>query len=90
MKKRERLEIIRDILSAINEKGPEALPTHILYKSNLSSQMLKEYLSELQQKSFIAEIRDKRGKVRYSLTQRGFDFLKDYEVVQRFIDSYGL
>jgi len=46
-RKRERIVIIYDILKVIQEKGGKAIPTHILYKSNLSSQMLKEYLADL-------------------------------------------
>ena len=55
-KKRNRLEIIRDILNVIKEKSGRIKPTHILYKSNLSHQMMKEYLEELMEKQFIKEL----------------------------------
>ena len=43
-KKRDRLQVIYDILKAISLKNGQIKPTHILYKSNLSHQMMEEYL----------------------------------------------
>ncbi|MGM5484949.1 MAG: winged helix-turn-helix domain-containing protein [Nanobdellota archaeon] len=88
MKKREKIEIIYDILKVIQDKGGKAMPTHILYKSNLSSQMLKHYLSELIDKKFIEEIKDK--KKYYSLKEKGHNYIKDYDLIKEFMDSYDL
>jgi predicted transcriptional regulator len=90
VKKRERLEIIHDILFVVRARQPNVKPTHILYKSNLSHQMLTEYLDELIAKGFIKEKTGKSGSKTYELTDRGFNFLKDYEVIKSFMDSYGL
>ncbi|MFH1591127.1 MAG: winged helix-turn-helix domain-containing protein [archaeon] len=89
-KKRDRLEIIRDILLAVREKRGKVRPTHILYKSNLSHQSLTEYLRELLLKEFLIETEDVKGKKTYDLTDKGFKFLEEYSVIQGFIDSYGL
>jgi len=89
IRKRERLEIIHDILVAIKDKK-ETKPTHVLYKSNLSHQMLTEYINDLIKKEFIEEKLSKDGKKTYSLKQRGFDYLKDYESIKSFMESYGL
>ncbi|MBR9693371.1 hypothetical protein GOV07_05625 [Candidatus Woesearchaeota archaeon] len=89
MRKRERSEIIHDVLSAINAKG-EAKPTHILYKSNLSTKMLNEYLGILIGKGFISEKTDKKGKKLYRLEEQGFNYLKDFSVIKSFMESYGL
>ncbi len=89
MKKRDRLEIIYDILHAIREKK-DVKPTHILYKSNLSHQMLTEYMQELIAKGFIVENTDKHGKRTYSLTDKAYNYLKDYGMIRSFVDSYGL
>ena len=89
MKKRSRLEIIHDILYVIREKKDRIKPTHILYKSNLSHQMLKEYLAELIKKHFIVE-KDKKGNKTYELTDKGLNFLRDYKLIKDFVDSYGL
>lgn len=88
-RKRESLEIIHDILKAIQEKGDYVKPTHILYKSNLSHQMLTDYLKDLIKKGFIIEEPVEKGK-KYSLTTKGYNYLKDYSVINSFIESYGL
>lgn len=90
VRKRERLEIIKDILVTIRDKNNNARPTHILYKSNLSSEMLKQYLSELIKNKFIEEIKDKKNTKRYSLLDKGFNYIKDYSVIKKFMESYGL
>ncbi len=89
-RKREHLEIIKDVLLAIQEKGSSVRPTHILYKSNLSSEMLKQYLKELLDNEFIVEERDKKNNKMYSLLPKGFNYLKDYAVIKGFMESYGL
>ncbi|MBW2971142.1 hypothetical protein KY320_03205 [Candidatus Woesearchaeota archaeon] len=89
-RKRDRLEIIHDILEAIREKRGNIKPTHILYKSNLSHQMLSDYLEELIKKKFIVEHVDKRRKRSYELTDKGYKYLEDYRVIRGFVDSYGL
>jgi predicted transcriptional regulator len=89
-RKRDRLEIIHDILHVIQQKGSGIKPTHILYKSNLSHQMLTEYLGELIKKEFIEEVTDKKKKKFYTLTDKGFNYLSEYKVIRDFADSYGL
>ena len=88
-KKRDRLQIIHDILKAIHDKNNRIRPTHILYKSNLSHQMMEEYLKELIMKDFVIANNDKTGKT-YSLTQKGFDYLNKYKMIAEFTDSFGL
>jgi predicted transcriptional regulator len=88
-KKRERLEIIHDILHVIRARR-NVKPTHILYKSNLSHPMLTEYLEELIEKGFINEKDAGKGKRTYELTDKGYNFLKDYGIIRAFVDSYGL
>lgn len=89
-RKRERLEIIRDLLLAIRTKGEKVRPTHILYKSNLSSGMLKQYIGDLLENEFIIEERDKKDHKIYSLLPKGYEYLKDYSVIKNFMESYGL
>ncbi len=88
-RKRDRLQVIYDILKAIREKDGKIRPTHILYKSNLSPQMLDDYLKELILKKFIMERKNAGGKT-YSLTEKGFEYLQKYRLVVEFVDSFGL
>jgi len=88
--KRERLEIIHDILKALQNKGGTLKPTHILYKSNLSHQMLTEYLTDLIEKGFITEEEDKKENKFYTITEKGLHFLTDFKVIKNFMESYGL
>ena len=87
--KRDRLQVIHDILKAISDKNSKIKPTHILYKANLSHQMLEEYLAELLEKGFILVHADGKNRT-YSLTQKGFDYLNKYKFIIDFTESFGL
>lgn len=89
MKKRNKLEIIRDILQVIRNRSGKIKPTHILYKSNLSHQMMEEYLSELISKDFIKELKAPKGKT-YSITEKGINYLNQYSLIMDFTESFGL
>ncbi|MFT4303317.1 MAG: DUF4364 family protein [Candidatus Woesearchaeota archaeon] len=89
MRKRNRLEIIYDILKAISNKNGTIKPTHILYKSNLSHKMMNEYLDELITNGFITESNTPNGKT-YSITPQGFEYLNKYKMIIEFTDSFGL
>ena len=89
-KKRGRLQIIHDILSAIRNKGGTIKPTHLLYKSNLSHQMMNEYIKELKSKDFITEHEGKKGSKTFSLSKKGYEYLAEYRTVIRFIENFGL
>ncbi|MEK6926968.1 MAG: DUF4364 family protein [Nanoarchaeota archaeon] len=88
-KKRNRLEIIRDILEVIKNKSGKIRPTHILYKSNLSYGMMEEYMNELMEKQFII-ISTHNGNKTYSITEKGINYLSQYKMISQFTDSFGL
>lgn len=88
-KKRNRLEIIRDILEVIRNRNGKIKPTHILYKSNLSYVMMEEYLNELIEKGFIEEINEKNQKS-YRITEKGLSYLEKYNMISDFTNSFGL
>ena len=88
-KKRERLEVIKDILVSIKNTR-QIKPTRLLYSSNLSPQMFKEYINELITKGFIKLDIDKDEKKSFSLTKKGYDFLQEYRVIESFVDNFGL
>ncbi len=88
-KKRTRLEVIRDILEVIRARSGKIKPTHVLYKSNLSHQMMDEYLRELIDKGFIQEARLGKGKT-YVITNKGLTYLQKYRSIVEFTESFGL
>ena len=88
-KKRERMEVIRDILLAVRESR-EIKPTRLLYASNLSHQMFKEYVDELIKKGFLSLKSDEDDRKTIFLTKKGNDFLEEYKVIERFIGNFGL
>ena len=88
-KKLTKLEIIKDMLEVIRGKNGRIKPTHILYKSNLSYQMMDDYLAELKEKGFVVEGKMGKGKT-YSLTEKGFQFLEKYSLIADFTSSFGL
>jgi len=88
-KKRERLEVIRDILMAIRENR-NIKPTRLLYASNLSPQMFKGYINELISKGFIRIDIDKKEKKTFSLTVKGNEFLEEYRIIENFVENFGL
>ncbi len=88
-KKRERLEVIRDILKSIMANR-QIKPTRLLYASNLSPQMFKEYINELISKGFIKLDIDKKEKKTFSLTPKGQEFLQEYKVIENLIENFGL
>jgi len=89
-KKRSRLEVIFDILSVINSSHNSIKPTPLLRKSNLSSGGFSTYYNELIAKGFIKEIRDNKGKVYLTLTDKGFKYLEKYRLISGFIDEFEL
>ena len=88
-KKRERLDVIKDILQTIRQNR-EIKPTRLLYASNLSPQMFKEYINELISKNFIKLDIDANDKKTFSLTKKGQDFLQEYKMIENFIENFGL
>jgi predicted transcriptional regulator len=87
--KRSKLDIVYDMLKAIEEKGGKIIPTHLLYKSNLSHQRMKLYLDELKQKNLVIETTHK-DKTFFELTDAGRKFIQDYRKMKEFTQAFGL
>ena len=88
-KKRERLQIIEDILFSIQGKNGEIKPTHLMYKSNLSHTQMKSYLEELVEKNFVQKI-NKKSYEYIIITDRGIEFLNKLREMKEFDKSFGL
>ena len=62
MKKRTRLEVIKDILEILRGK-PGVRITHLIYKSNLSNNSIKPYISELIEKGLVVMENNDKNKI---------------------------
>ena len=89
-KKRERLEVIFDILKTINDHYNSIKLTPLLRGSNLSSTSFYEYYSELVSKGFVKEIADDKGRKYITLTDKGFKYLEKYKLILGFIGEFEL
>ncbi|MCI0559073.1 MAG: winged helix-turn-helix domain-containing protein [Nitrososphaera sp.] len=79
------MEIYNDILSAIERELPngEAKPTKVQSLSNLAYDKLVRYLNELEDKKMIT-------KAPLTITERGRDFLQDYDRIRDFVNAMGV
>lgn len=90
MTKRDRLRVVYDILDTVMKHRNSIKSTPLLRQSNLSQKRFKEYINELLEKGFIKEIKDNGGKIYFTLTSKGFDYLSNYKTITNFIESFGL
>ena len=89
--RRNRLDIIFDILKAIQNKRGSIKPTHLLYKSNLSHDGMKRYIAELKESKMIGEEEEpKTKKKKFIITDKGCKFIEEYMKVKEFTDSFGI
>ena len=89
MTKRNRIDIIQDILSLLNT-NKKLKPTHLMYKSNLSHPQMKSYLNKLKKREFISEIIGKKNHKSLIITKRGLKFLEKIKEMKEFEDTFGL
>lgn len=88
MTRRDRLDVIMDILRTIQSNGNAAKPTHIMYRANLSHTLLKNYLEELTEKGLIEEKNIlKRNYI--EMTNKGIKFLSELRKMKNFVESFG-
>ena len=80
------MDIIYAILMAVRRSNPAALPTHIMYKSNLSYQLLKSYLEFLLVNGLIRS-KTIHGKQLYNMTDKGQQFIGTYERMRSILES---
>jgi predicted transcriptional regulator len=79
------MEIYNDILSAINLEltNGEAKPTRVQSLSNLAYDKLVRYLNELEGKKMIMQDP-------LQITEKGQDFLQDYDRIKGFVLDMGV
>ena len=89
MAKRNKLEIMKDIMEIIAGHKNSIKPTPLLRQSNMSSTRFKDYFEEMVGKGFVREVNEGDGK-RIVLTNKGYKFLEKYKTIISFIDEFEL
>jgi len=89
-KKRDRLEIIYTILHLVRQHDNSIKATPLLRFTNISSQSFSEYYRELEEKGFLREEFNKKGRKYVCLTDKGFKFLEKYRLIKAFIKEFEL
>lgn len=87
--KRNKIEIIYDILNSIKDKNNKIKITHILYKANLSHTKLKEYLTDLLDKELIEEFIEKKQKY-FRLTEKGQEYIQKLKQMKTFMKTFDI
>jgi len=88
-KKRNRLDIVIDMLVSVQEKGGRIKPTHLMYKSNLSHKQLKLYLEDLISKEFV-NTHNSNNHEYILITDKGRAFLIKLREIKEFENTFGL
>ncbi|MCR4327072.1 MAG: hypothetical protein NUV46_00645 [Nanoarchaeota archaeon] len=90
MAKRDKLEIINDVLRIIKENHGHIKMTPLLRKSNLSSRRFADYKSELLERELIKDINDKKRGREILITEKGMEFLEKYRAIVNFVSEFDL
>ena len=88
-RKRERSDIVLDMLLSIQGRGGRIKPTHLMYKANLAHQQMKAYLEELVEKDFVRKVREKDYEY-IIITDTGLKFVEKIAQMKEFERTFGL
>jgi predicted transcriptional regulator len=88
--RRSRFEIYIDILNEV--KAGATKPTQIMYRANLSWKPLQNILKSLLNQGLLCElddeIKDRRTKVKYELTQKGENVVRYYSKAKSLVEIH--
>ena len=88
-RKRDKLEIIEDLLLIIQKYQNKIKPTPLMRYANLSSASFQEYVNELLDKELIEVVIYSKRK-HYALTQKGVEFIQQYQKLKGLIAEFNL
>jgi predicted transcriptional regulator len=87
-KNRSGLEILASIISAA---VGGARKTHVMYRANLSHSQLQRYLAFLESRGLVRAVESLAANAPlYEATERGMQFLRDYEKLGRYLNGTDL
>lgn len=89
MARRNRSEIIHDMLDSLSKNRGRLKPTRLLYKANLSHAQMKDYVEELERKNLIRLVQEKKAQY-YEITDEGYKFLHELNRILEMSDALGL
>ena len=89
MARRSKSDIIMDMLIAIQMAGGDIKPTHLLYKSNLSYNKMREYLAELEESSLI-NIKEFDERKKIYIRDKGHFYVSELRKARKLAESVGL
>ena len=87
--KRNKLEIIKDILKIIKNNHDSIRITPLIRKSNLSSKRFYEYLKEMIEKELIRETNNQKTK-EIKITEKGKKYIERFNIIINFIEEFDL
>lgn len=87
--RRSNLDIIADMLQAVQNSGGVIKPTHLMYKANLAHKRMKQYLETLLGKGMLKEV-ELKGTKHFAITDIGLRTLDEYRHMKKFMDSFGI
>jgi predicted transcriptional regulator len=90
MARRTRLDVLNDMLIAIQKAQGTIKPTHLMYRANLSHKLLRSYLDDLISRNLVEEVQKDETHKNIILTERGRDFIIQFRKIKEFQDSFGL
>ncbi len=85
MAKRDKIEIIRDILTVIKNNNNKIKSTPLLRQANLSTKRFKKYSNEMLKSEMV-----KKEKKYFKVTDKGYEFLSKYKTIVKFLDEFEL
>jgi len=89
MVKRNKLEIIKDILTIIKNNRNSLKITPLIRKSNLSTSRFSSYFNELLRKGLVIETHNE-GRKAIRVTEKGQKYIEKYSNIVGFIEEFDL